>query len=56
MKTYKVVYSITNQPGQKVTFVQAWNEIDARHVAYREQGGHDAFDTHMSIWEVTEVK
>lgn len=56
MKTYKVIYSITNQPSQKVTFVQAWNEIDARRVAYREQGGHDAFDTNMSIWEVTEVK
>lgn len=55
MKTYKIVYSILNQPGQKVTFVQAWNEIDARQVAYREQGGHDAFDTKMTIWEVKEV-
>lgn len=56
MKTFKIVYSITNQPGKKVMFVQAWSEADARYVAYREQGGHDSFDTNMSIWEIKEVK
>ena len=56
MKTYKIVYSILDQPGQKVTFVQAWNEIDAKFAAYKEQGGTDSFDTKMSIWEVKELK
>lgn len=56
MKTYKIVYSIANQPGKKVMLVQAYNEIDARHAAYREYGGNSAFETNMAIWEVTEVK
>lgn len=55
MKTYKVIYTVTNQPGRKVTFVQAYNEIDARHATYREFGGHDSFSTNITIWEVQEV-
>ena len=55
MKTYKVIYSIENQPGRKVTFVQADNEIAARHATYREFGGRSSFDTKVTIWEVKEV-
>ena len=54
-KTYKVIYTVPNQPGQKVTFVQAFNEIEARHVAYREFGGHDSFSANIVIWEVKEI-
>lgn len=54
-KTYKVVYTIPNQPGQRVTLVQAYNEIDARTAAYREHGGYDSFSAHIIIWEVEEI-
>lgn len=56
MKTYKVIYTVKNQPGQKVTLVQAHNEIDARYAAYREFGGTDSFSANITIWEVTEMK
>ena len=51
MYTYKIVYSIANQPGQKVAFVQANNEISARVQAEKELGGWGV----VSIWEVTKV-
>ncbi|MBQ3202280.1 MAG: hypothetical protein IJB36_01400 [Clostridia bacterium] len=54
-KTYKVVYTVPNQPGRKVTIVEAFNEIDARHSAYREHGGQDAFSANINIWEVKEM-
>lgn len=54
-KTYKVIYTVPNQQGQKVTFVQAFNEIEARHIAYREFGGHDSFSANIVIWEVKEI-
>lgn len=52
MKTYKVIYTISNQPGQKVTFVQAWNAIDAQVKAYNELGG---FNSKASIWKIEET-
>ena len=55
MKTYKVVYSIDNQPGQKVSFVQAANEYDAKYVLCRQFGANCQFDAHISIWEVKEA-
>ena len=54
-KTYKIVYSVRNQPGRKVTFVDAYNENDARTALYREYGGYSAFETGLSVWDVTEV-
>lgn len=55
-KTYKVVYTIPNMPGRKVTLVEAYNETDARIAAYRENGGYDSFSAHITIWEVKEVR
>ena len=51
MKTYKVVYSIANQPGQKVAFYQAVCADFARMYAYDDLGGWGV----VTIWEVTEV-
>ncbi len=56
MKTYKVIYTIPNQSGKRVTLVQAYNEIDARFAAYREHGGNDSFSANIIIWEIHEVK
>ena len=55
MKIYKVVYSIANQPGKKVTLVQAANEYDAKYVLCRQFGAVSQFDANISIWEVTEA-
>ena len=52
MKTFKIDYTVPNQPGHKITFVQAANEYDARQVAYREFGGFGS----ITIWSVIEVK
>ena len=54
-KTYKIVYSVRNQPGTKVTFVDAYNENDARTALYREHGGYSAFETGISGWDVKEM-
>ena len=51
MKTFKVVYSIANQPGRKVTFVQTACADFARMQVRDEMGGWDK----VTIWEVTEV-
>ena len=55
-KTYKVIYTVPNQPGRKVMLVEAYNEIDARTVAYREHGGFDSFSANITIWEVKEFQ
>lgn len=52
MKTYKIVYSIANQPGKKVAFYQNVCADFARIKAEEELGGWGI----VTIWEVTEVK
>ena len=57
MKTYKVVYSEKNKPGQKVMLVQANDEISARHNAERDlMGSWGNFNCPYTFWEVKEVK
>ena len=51
MKTYKIVYTIANQPGRHVTFYEAVCADFARICARDELGGWDI----VTIWEVTEV-
>ena len=51
MKTYKVVYSILNQPGQKVTFYQDFCADFVRNRAIDDLGGWGK----VTIWSVTEV-
>ena len=51
MKTYKIVYSIANQPGRHVTFYEAACADFARIRARDDLGGWDK----VTIWEVTEV-
>lgn len=51
MKTYKVVYSIANKPGQKVAFYQTTCADFARLQAIDELGGWGV----VTVWEVTEV-
>ena len=51
MKTYKIVYSIANKPGRKVTFYQAACAEFARTYAYDDLGGFGV----VTIWEVAEV-
>lgn len=50
MKTFKVVYSIANQPGKKVAFYQAACADFARMKAVDELGGWNI----VTVWEVTE--
>ena len=50
MKTYKVVYSISNKPGKKVAFYQDVCAEFARIRAIDELGGWSV----VTIWEVTE--
>ena len=51
MKTYKIVYTIANQPGRHVAFYEAACADFARIRARDELGGWDI----VTIWEVTEV-
>lgn len=51
MKTYKVVYSIANQPGKKVAFYEDVCEDFVRIKARDELGGWNV----VTIWEVKEV-
>jgi hypothetical protein len=51
MKTYKVVYTIANQPGRKVAFYQDVCADFARIQAIKELGGWGI----VTVWEVTEA-
>lgn len=51
MKTFKIVYTIANQPGRKVTFYESTCADFARMQAYDDLGGFGV----VTIWEVTEV-
>ena len=51
MKTYRIVYSLVNQPGRRVTFYNNVCADFARFQAERDLGGFGV----VTIWEVTEV-
>ena len=51
MKTYKIVYSIANKPGRKVTFYEAACADFARLRAMDDLGGWGV----VTIWEVSEA-
>ena len=56
MKTYKVIYSEDNKPGQRVMFVQANDPFSARLNAERDlTGTWGSFNCKYTFWEVTEV-
>ena len=51
MKTYKIIYTIANQHGRKVTFYQAACADFARMRAIDDLGGWGV----VTVWEVVEA-
>ena len=56
MKTYKVVYTEANKPGQKVILVQANDPYSAKLEAERNlTGSWGNFNKPYTFWEATEI-